>query len=53
MLWSSTDGPHYRTARRACIATLCGNRTTQECRKAFLAACREAGVFLAELPPIE
>lgn len=52
-VWPSTDGPQYKMARRVCIATLCGSRTKEECRKTFLAASREASVFLAELPPIE
>lgn len=52
-VWPTIDGAQYKVAGRVCIAALCGRRTTEECRQAFLAACRESRILLAELPRIE
>ncbi|WP_405030293.1 DUF982 domain-containing protein [Mycoplana sp. BE70] len=44
-VWPSMGGAKYKKARRTCIAALCGSRTTEECRTAFLAASRRAPFF--------
>lgn len=44
-------GSKHLAARAACVAALSGELSAEECRAAFLDACKEAGIFIFPEPP--
>ena len=40
-------GEHFKQARRVCIGAICGRRTPDEARDAFIYACQAAKVLLS------
>lgn len=45
-----TRGEKYFSAKRACIAAMCGTGSSKSARYKFIAACREAKIRSREIP---
>jgi hypothetical protein len=50
--WSGKRGPKHREALQACQDVLDGKKPVMSARRAFLAAAREAGLFVPDKPSV-
>lgn len=44
--WPTRSGEQHQHAKQICINALAGNVTCTACRNAFIAAAREAGIYI-------
>ena len=49
--WPHTKGRKFNTAERACHDALEGKQTVEAARSAFIAAAKEAGIYVKERTP--
>jgi hypothetical protein len=49
--WPGKRGPKHREALQACHDALAGDKPAMIARRAFIAAAREAGVFVSDKAP--
>ena len=49
--WPSDKGKKYRVARQSCLDALNGEGTAKHARSAFIAAAKEADIYVEERTP--
>lgn len=50
--WTGKRTPKHRAALQACHDAIAGEKPVMNARRAFIAAAREADVFVSDKPPV-
>lgn len=50
--WAGKRTPKHRAALQACHDAIAGEKPVMNARRAFIAAAREADVFVSDKPPV-